>query len=208
MPVTSHQIEGADPRFLLRCPDSVGVQVTQQKIQTGEIGDAGARGIHVGQDESPDGGGIWSVRMMQQVVTQAGIATVDASDGDVDAIGGGAAHHAGYDHPSATAISEGVREPVTRCVKSIISSRSCSKSYRVGTMDGFFSSGALFLNFRTRSAARSTCSAKEASRSASVSLPCSRPSSVPSLRTCSSESPWRRSSFPRTRSSSRRRPPT
>src|SRR5437879_3498059 len=102
---------------------------------------------------------------MQQIETQAQVATEDAGDGDVDAIGGGAAHHSGNDHPSATASSAGVREPVTLWANSTISCRSCSTSNLVGTIEGFFSAGALLLKFQTRSAARSTCFANAGSRS-------------------------------------------
>src|SRR2546430_1028695 len=125
-----------DPGFPLCQAHRLGVELAQKKIQPRQIRDAGSRSIHLREDEVSNCSGVGKMEVVQKVEPHAQVATKNAGDGDIDAIGRGAAHHAGNDHPSATASSAGVREPVTLWAKSTISCRSCSTSNRVGTMEG------------------------------------------------------------------------
>ncbi len=95
-------------RAPLRRTDRIGIEFAQKKIQSREIGNARSRGIHGREDGATDLAGIREFVVGQQFQTRAEAAALNARERNIDAVGRGAAHHAGDDHP-ATSSAEACR---------------------------------------------------------------------------------------------------
>ena len=94
--VVANEIDfaGSDAKFFAGGEGGVGVNVAEAKVKLAEF--AGGDGILFGDAEDffADGGGEGDARVMEKFDLEIWRNTRDADEGDVDAVNGGAGHHA------------------------------------------------------------------------------------------------------------------
>ena len=70
----------------------------EEPVEAADLGDGGLLGVHGGEDGFADGFGVGVGGVGEEFDLRAVRACGDAAEGDVDAVGGGAAHDSSYDH--------------------------------------------------------------------------------------------------------------
>src|SRR5262249_12788745 len=111
--------------------DHPRIEITQEKIEIREFGNRDFGGVRVIVEEAAYLCRIGKMLVVHQLHADGDVTAVDAEDGDVDAVSGGAAHHPGNDHACAA-----MRAAPASCSKSAMPARSCSISTGTGGIDG------------------------------------------------------------------------
>src|SRR5579872_4073465 len=114
LPMAANE-SGSQTKTALRFQNCVGIKLTQQKIQSCQIGDTGPLGVHRLQNKVANIFWIRKFGVRKEPERWKSLAFGEANQGDVDAIGGSAAHDPGNDHACACRLMDSRR---TRSVNS------------------------------------------------------------------------------------------